>query len=97
MVVSRDDGEHEGGDQEPLDLDPFPAQDLDEGDCEEIAGHVAGSGDDEIAVGVLEQGVVLVFALGEADGGEQDGLVEIGAVEGDVDEEPSERGPEEDL
>ena len=33
--------------------------------------------------------MVLVPALREADGGEDDGLVEVGAVECDVDEEPA--------
>lgn len=98
MIVSAgDDTEHEGGDDEALDLDPAAAELFDEEDGEEVPGEVSGDGDDEVADGVALEDFELVRAGGVADFHQDDGLVEVGAVEGHVEEEPGGHGAEEDF
>lgn len=58
-IVTSDDTEHESAHKEALNLDPATAQNLDEIDREEISRYIACCRNDEIAVSVLEQSVVL--------------------------------------
>lgn len=88
LVVTSDDGEHQSTHEEALNLDPTTAQDLDEIDCEEVPRDVACCRNDQVAVCVLEQSVVLGLSFGESNGGKQDRLIEIEAIEGDIYEEP---------
>ena len=94
-IVPGNDGKHERADEEALNLDPATTEYLDEENREEVPGDVAGRSDDEIPIGVLEKGVVFGFAFGETNRGEKDRLIEIEAVEGDVDQEPAGCGPNE--
>ena len=87
-VVAGDDGEHEGTDEETLNLDPTAAEDFNEKNRQKVPRHVTGCSDDEISVSVLEEGVEFGFAFGETDRTQQDGLVEVEAVKGHVDQEP---------
>ena len=89
FVVSRNHGEHERSHQEALNLDPFAAEDLDGRNGDEVSRDVSSSGDDKVAIGALQQCVVLGLALGESYIGQQHGLIEVGAVERNVNEEPS--------
>ena len=94
-TAAGEDAEHQGRDEEALDLNPLAAEQLDEGDGDEVARDVAGNGDDEVALCVLEEVLIGRFAGRVAYVGENDGLVEIDSVEGDVDEEPGEGASEE--
>lgn len=97
LVVTSDDSEHESADDEALNLNPATAQDLDEVDCEEVARDVAGCGDDEISVSVLEQRVVLGLSFRKADCTKQNRLIQIETVEGYVDQEPCRCGTDQGL
>ena len=88
-VVAGNDGKHERADQEALNLDPATSEYLNEENREEVPGHVARRSDDEIAVSVLEELVILGFATGETNRSQKDGLVEVETVKGDVDKEPA--------
>lgn len=87
-VVAGDDGKHERTDEEALNLDPATPQDLNEVDGQEVPGHVARRSDDEIPISVLEERVILGFALGETNGRQKHRLVEVQTVKGDIDQEP---------
>ena len=88
-IVAGNDGKHEGADEEALDLDPATTKYLNEENRQEVPGYVARRSDDEIPIGVLEQRIVFGFAFGEANRSEKDGLIEVEAVESDVDQEPA--------
>ena len=94
-IVPGNDGKHERADEEALNLDPATTEDLDEENREEVPGDVAGRSDDKIPISVLKKGVIFGFAFGETDRSEKDGLIEIQAVESDVDQEPAGCGPNE--
>lgn len=87
-VVAGYDGKHERTDEEALNLDPATPKYLDEEDGQEVAGHVARRSDDEIPISVLEERVILGFALGETNGRQEHRLVEVQTVKGDIDQEP---------
>ena len=88
-IVAGNDGKHQSTDQEALNLNPATTKYLDKDDGQEVSRHVSRSSDDKITVSVLEESVVFGFAFGEADGRQEDGLVEVETVEGDVDKEPA--------
>ena len=94
-IVAGNDGKHERADEEALNLDPATTEYLNEENRQEISGDVARGSDDEIAIGVFEKGIIFGFAFGEANRRQQDGLIEVEAVESDVDEEPAGCGPNE--
>ena len=88
-IVPGNDGKHERADEEALNLDPATTEYLDEVNREEVPGDVAGRSDDEIPIGVLEKGVIFGLAFGETNRREKDRLIEIQAVESDIDQEPA--------
>ena len=88
VIRTSEDTEHESSDEETLDLNPLPAEQFNEGDGEEVARNVTSDGDDQVTLGVPEEVVVWVGASGETDISKNDGLVQIDAVEGNVDQEP---------
>lgn len=92
VVIARNDSEHEGGDQKALNLNPSSSEDLNGRNRDEITRQVAGNGNDQIAVTILEQSVVLRLPFGETNLLQEDRLIEVSAVEGDVDQEPRRRG-----
>lgn len=94
-IVTRYDSKHKCADQEALDLNPTSSKNLNEIDRQEISRYVASGCDNEIPIGVLEQGIVFCLSLGETNGGEQDGLIEIDTIEGDIDQEPRGGGADE--
>lgn len=87
-VIASNDTEHERADKETLDLDPLASKHFDQSDGEEVAGYVASGGNDEITVAALQESVVFSRAGGKADVGQKDGLIQIGAVECNIDKEP---------
>lgn len=89
------DTEHEGGDQEATNLNGLAAKELDEGDREEVAGHVTSDGNDQVTLSVVEEVLVWGLAGSVADGGQNDGLVQVDTVESNVDQEPRESTAEE--
>ncbi|KAB8659296.1 hypothetical protein FH972_026185 [Carpinus fangiana] len=95
VVVASNDTEEQGGEDEATDLDGLASEPLNGRNGQEVTGEVAGDDDDQVTVGTAEELVVGVGAGGEADGGEQRGLVQVGAVEGDVDKEPGGCGADE--
>ena len=94
MVIStRNDGEHQSTDQKSLDLYPAPAEPFDEIDGEEISRDVSCNGNNQISDGVPLQHFVFGRPRREADFGQDDGLVEIRAVKGHIEEEPASHRP----
>lgn len=87
-VVAGDDPEHECGDQETLDLNPLSAEELDQGDGDEVSWNIACDSDDQVADRSENEGVVLGGALREADVRKKNRLVQVDTVERHVDEEP---------
>ncbi len=87
-IVTSDNGKHERGDQEALNLDPATAKDFDEINGQEVARYVTSRRNDQISVSVFEEGVVLRLPLRKANCSEQNGLIEVDTVEGHIDEEP---------
>lgn len=75
-----------------MDLDPAASEDLNQENGKEITRDVARCGYDQVPVGVSEQLVVLGFARGETNGGEENRLIEIEAIESYIDQEPAGRG-----
>lgn len=57
-VGSGKNTEHEGGDEETLDLNPFATENLDEGDGEEVTRNVSGNCDNQVALCTSEEEVV---------------------------------------
>jgi hypothetical protein len=82
---SSEDTKHQGCDEEALDLDPLATEDLNQGNRDEIAGNVTCHSDNQVALGVVEEVFVRSFSGGIPNGGEDDGLVQVDAVEGHVD------------
>lgn len=81
---------------ETEDLDWLASEGLNEGNGEEVAWEETGDGDDQVTGGCLHQLGPGVTGS-EVDGGQDGGLVEVDAIEGNVDEEPAEGAAEEDL
>lgn len=89
--------EKEGRHQKPLRLYPLPTQPLDRQHRRIIPGYEPKSSDDKVPDGYLEEpGPGRAGVAVEAYLLEDDVLVEVYAVEGDVEEEPGEGGAEED-
>ena len=89
VIVTGNNGKHERADQEALNLNPATTENLNEIDGQEVSGYIAGRGDDQITISVLEEGIVFGFTLGKSNGGEKHRLVEIEAVKGNVDKKPA--------
>ena len=96
-VVTSDNGKHERSDDETTNLNGLTTDNLDESNGEEVSWHVSRGGDDQVTESSNEEGVVLVAALCETNQTEEDGLVEVDTVKGNVDEEPGGRSSDEDL
>lgn len=62
-IIAGNDTEHQRADEEALNLNPTTAKDLNEEDCEEVTRHVTGRSNDEIAVSILDEGIVLGLAF----------------------------------
>ena len=88
IVVAGNNSKHQSRDKEALDLDPATAENFDEVDGQEITRYVAGCGNDQIAITILEKSFVFGLACREADGCKEDRLVKIDAVKCYVDQEP---------
>ena len=88
-IVAGNDGKHERADEEALNLDPATTEYLNEVNRQEVPGDVAGRSDDEIPISVLEKCFVFGLAFGETNRSKKDRLIEIQAVESDVDQEPA--------
>ena len=87
-VVTGNNTKHETSDQETLNLNPATAEYFNEIYCEEVPGYVAGCSYDQVSVGVFEQGVIFGLALRKANGRKKYGLIKIGAIERNIDQEP---------
>lgn len=87
-VITCQDTKEQSTGQEALNLNPFPSQLLDEGHGDEVSRNVPGDGDDQVSNCVLHQGVVFIAPMAETDLGQDDGLIQVGAVKGDIQEEP---------
>lgn len=88
VVCETDDAEEDGQNDEAHQLDRFAADGVDQGDRHPVAGDGAGANDDQIADGLVVEGLVHIAAADEADRGEDDGVVEAETVKCDVEEEP---------
>ena len=88
-IVAGNDGKHERADEEALNLDPATTEYLNEENRQEIPGNIASGSDDEIPISVLEKRIIFGLAFGETNGSQKDRLIEIQAVESDVDQEPA--------
>lgn len=95
--VSSEDGKEESSNEETTNLDWLTSENLDESDSEEVSWNITGDGDDEVSDGVLHQLLVLVLSGGETNGGQDDRLVKIDTIEGNIDQEPGGSGTEESL
>ena len=95
VIVAGNDGKHERADEKALDLDPATTEYLNEEYRQEVPGDVARRSDDEIPISVLEERIVFRLAFGETNRGKKDRLIEVEAVEGDVDQEPAGCGSDE--
>ena len=86
------------GEQEALDLDPFTAELLDGENSGVVPRDEAERGDDDVAGADLDEALVgrAVLAI-EADLLQDDVLVEVDTVEGDVEQEPARTGADEQL
>jgi len=82
------DTEHQGGDEETLDLNPPSAKQLNEGDGKEVTWDVTGDGNDQVTLSVLEEVLVWGLASGVSNISQNDRLVQVDTVKGDIDEEP---------
>ena len=91
-IVAGNDGKHERADEEALNLDPATTKYLNEENRQEVPGDVARRRDDEIPISVLEKRFVFGFAFGETNRRQKDRLIEVEAVESDVDQEPARCG-----
>jgi hypothetical protein len=89
LVSTSNDTEHESSDEETGNLNGLTAEDLDESDGEEVTRNVTGSSNDQITVGSDEKRVVLIATFGEADLLQEHRLVQVDAVESNIDEEPT--------
>lgn len=87
-VCETDDTEDDGQKDEAHHLDGFAAHGVDQGDRHPVTGDGAGADDDQIADGLVVEGLVHVAAADVADRGEDDGVVEAETVKCDVEEEP---------
>ena len=84
--------------QEALNLDPFTAELLDGEDGRVVPRDEAKCGDDDVASADLDEALVgrAVLAI-EADLLQDNVLVEVDTVEGDVEQEPARTGADEQL
>ena len=88
----------QSGEKEALNLDPLAAQLLDGEYGDVVPGDEAQGGDDEVADRDLEEALPGLAALAvEADLLQHDVLVQVDAVEGDVEQEPARTGADEQL
>ncbi len=92
-----DDAENDGQNGEAHQLDGLATDGVDQGDRHPVTGDGAGADDDQVADGLVVEGMVHVAAADEADGLKDDGVVEAETVKGHVEEEPRTGGAEEDF
>ena len=88
-IVPGNDAKHERADEEALNLDPATTEYLNEENRQEVPGYVARRSDDEVTISVLEKRIIFGFAFGETNRAKKDGLIEVEAVESNVDQEPA--------
>jgi len=88
MRCASKDTECECGDKETLDLDPFAAENLNEGNREEITRNVTSNGNNQVTLGVVEKVLVWGSASGVTDGLEDSRLVQVDTVESNIDQKP---------
>ena len=97
VVCEADDDEEDGQDGEAHQLDGFPADGVDGGDGDPVAGDGAGADDDQVANGRVAEDAVDVVTLGVADCAQNNGVIETKTVEGNIEEEPRSGRSNEDL
>jgi hypothetical protein len=88
VVGTSEDTEHEGSDKEALNLDPFTAEKLNEGNGKEVSRNVTGNGNNQVTFGVLEKVLVRVLSGSVSDIGKNDRLIQVDSVESNIDQEP---------
>lgn len=84
VVRETDDAEDDGEEEEAEDLDRLATNGVDGGHRSPVSGNAAGTVEDEVANGGLPEHRVDGLAIGEADGVEDDGIVQTEAIEGQI-------------
>jgi len=88
VVREADDNEDDSEQDETHKLNGFPTDGVDRSDGDPITGNGTGADNDQVADSISAEDFVDVAALGEADGGQNNGVVETETVKSDVQEEP---------
>lgn len=88
VVCEAEDDEEDGENDETHELDRLATNGVNSGDSDPVAGHGTSKNDDDVADGSLVEHLVDVATTAEADGREDDGVVERETVVSDIEEEP---------
>ena len=84
VIGEADNDEYDGQQSEAHQLDGLPAYDIDESDCNPVAGDRTGADNDQVADSGVVEDLVHAVALRVADGAEDDGIIEAKPVEGNL-------------